>query len=222
MILDFPNQGGGQRGGGMPSSSSDWDDIFGKDGGLDLLGDKPSGGGGGWDDMFGGGMGGMMGGLGLLGAGGGLLAALFNQGGASGYENQLDADAKFLGSEGRELMSYMKKGGLPPGMEELFKNRLHGEQAGITQQAAKSGMGGDPMMNSALLQDLSSASSRNTAQQAQEAEKLYSQGVQMMGMSDQLYGMLEKMSRDRSAGLGKAIAAFAGALGRGAMTGGMF
>lgn len=124
----------------------------------------------------------------------------------------MSAEAQRLDAQGKELMSYLQAGTLPPGLKAGVDNATKAMKARIIANHARNGMSTDPSQNSALAQELNNVDSQTMAMVAQQGVALMNSGLSMSGLSTQLYGMLEKLNREQAKSTGVAIANFAAAL----------
>lgn len=153
--------------------------------------------------------------IGTAVAGGGLLYNMLTGSKTSAEMKALGGQAGQLGAQGQQLMSYLQSGTLPPGLQQGITNATNAMRARIIANHAKNGMSTDPSQNSALAQELNNVDLQAQALIAQQGEQLMQLGLNETQLSTQLYTTLEKLNRDQSASMGRAIATFASALGGG-------
>lgn len=119
-------------------------------------------------------------------------------------KKQAAGDAQNAG----QLESYLASGTLPQGLQVNIDTASNAAKATIRSQYAARGMSG----SSAEAQDLSAVDSRATAEGAQIAMQLYSQGVQESQISSQIYEQLLQTQTAADTASSNAVANFAGAL----------
>lgn len=153
--------------------------------------------------------------LGIALAGGGLAYNIAAGQSRSANQNAMAATATQLGDQGKQLMSYLQSGTLPPGLQQSISNATAAAKARIVANHAQSGRPTDPSQNSALAQELNQVDLNATSIVAQQAQQLLTTGMSEANMSTQLYNMLEQLDRQQSQRTGTAIASFASALSGG-------
>lgn len=127
----------------------------------------------------------------------------------------LQANAQAQSAQAKQLMSYFEKGQLPPGLQNIAKQMTQSMNAQAVANAAKNGLSTDPAQNTALANQLIANQERVFGWIAQQSMQLLNAGVQMSGLSNNLYAQLEQLDRQKSAQTGQAIANFAAALNGG-------
>lgn len=150
-------------------------------------------------------------GVGIAGAG---LGYNMLQGSKDSAERKaLGTNAKMLGTQGKELMSYLQSGTLPPGLQMLMDKETAASRARVIQNAAQNGMPTDPSQNSALAQELNNIDQQAMIKTAQLGQQLLTQGITEVGMADDLYAKLIGIDKAQAQSTGLAISNFAAALG---------
>ena len=152
-------------------------------------------------------------GIGLSGAG--LAYNLAGGMGKSPNVAAMQAGAGAQSAQAKQLMSYLQKGQLPPGLEGVAKTMKQSMDAQAIANAAKSGMSTDPTQNTSLMNQLSANNDRVFGWIAQQGVQLLNSGIQLSGLSNNLYAQLEALDRQQSQQTGQAIANFASALNGG-------
>ncbi len=127
----------------------------------------------------------------------------------------MQASAGAQSAQAKQLMSYLQKGQLPPGLEGIAKTMKQSMDAQAIANAAKSGMSTDPTQNTSLMNQLSANNDRVFGWIAQQGVQLLNSGIQLSGLSNSLYAQLEQLDRQKSQQTGQAIANFAAALNGG-------
>ncbi len=127
----------------------------------------------------------------------------------------MQASAGAQSAQAQQLMSYLQKGQLPPGLEGIAKTMQQSMDAQAIANAAKSGMPTDPTQNTSLMNQLSANKERVFGWIAQQGVQLLNSGIQLSGLSNSLYAQLEQLDRQKSQQTGQAIANFAAALNGG-------
>lgn len=150
-----------------------------------------------------------------LGAGvgaAGLAYNLMNGQKTSPNVAAMNASAQAQSAQAKELMGYFEKGQLPPGLQNIANQMLQAMNANAVSNAANHGMPTTVKDNTALANAFIDNQQRVFGWIAQQSMQLLNAGVQLSGLSNQLYGMLEQLDRQKSAQTGQAIANFAAAL----------
>jgi len=145
-------------------------------------------------------------------AGGGLAYSMMQGQQKSPEMEAMAASAAGLNEQGKQLMSYLQSGTLPPGLQTAVSNATASMKARIISNHARNGQSTNPSQNSALAQELNQVDLNSVALIAQQGQQLLQSGMTATNMSTQLYGMLENMNRQSSQRMGQAIANFAAAL----------
>lgn len=127
----------------------------------------------------------------------------------------LSGQAGQLNQQQAQLMSYLQKGTLPPGLQQGVQNATAAMKATIISNHARNGMNTDPSQNSALAQELGNVDRYAIELIAKEGVALMNSGLQAAGISSNLYAMLEKIHMQQAQSTGQAIANFAAALSGG-------
>jgi hypothetical protein len=140
----------------------------------------------------------------MLGMGANLLGG--NK--PSPYSANLTSAASSLTTQGSLMESYLSSGTLPPGLQTGIDQATQAAHATIKSQYAARGMSG----SSAEAQDLQAVTERASAQGAQLAIQLYSQGVQETQLGDQIYAQLMQAQTTQDNQASAAISNFAGAM----------
>jgi hypothetical protein len=149
-----------------------------------------------------------------IAAGAGMLGYNMLQGSrTSANVKNISAQASQLGAQGQQLMQYLQSGTLPPGLQAGINNAKAAMTARIMANHAHNGMSTNPAENSALAAELNNLDMQVFAAVAAQGEKLLTMGIDESKISADLYTTLERLQRDQSASMGRAIATFAAALG---------
>ena len=148
-------------------------------------------------------------GIGLAGAGLGYNMLTGNR--TSPEVKAMQGQAAQLNQQQAELMGYLQKGTLPPGLQSAVSSATSAMKARIISNHARNGMSTDPSQNSALAQELNNVDLQAVQLIAQQGVALMNSGLQAAGISSQLYGMLEKINQQQAQSTGIAIANFAAA-----------
>lgn len=127
----------------------------------------------------------------------------------------LQANAQAQSAQAKQLMTYFEKGELPPGLQNIAKQMEQSLSAQAVANAAHNGLSTDPAQNTALANTLVGVKEKVFGWIAQQSMQLLNAGVQMSGLSNNLYAQLEQLDRQKSAQTGQAIANFAAALNGG-------
>lgn len=127
----------------------------------------------------------------------------------------MEGQAAQLNQQQAQLMSYLQKGTLPPGLQQAVQNASAAAKANAISNAAKNGQSTDPTQNTALAGALAGVDRNMIALIAQQGVALMNSGLQAAGISSQLYAMLEKINQQHAQSTGQAIANFAVALSGG-------
>lgn len=127
----------------------------------------------------------------------------------------MTASAGAQSAQAQQLMGYLQKGTLPPGLEGVAKTMQQSMDAQAIANAAKSGMPTDPTQNTSLMNQLSANKERVFGWIAQQGVQLLNSGITLSGLSNTLYAQLEQLDRQKSQQTGQAIANFAAALNGG-------
>lgn len=141
-------------------------------------------------------------------AGAGLLGNLLGGDQLPSEASYLKGVAKADAASGEQLESYLDSGQLPQGLQEQVTQATDAAKATIRSQYAARGMSN----SSAEAQDLANVDARASAEGAQIALQLYSQGVQSTQVSAQIYQNLLQVQEQEDQQQSQAIANFAGAL----------
>jgi hypothetical protein len=169
-----------------------------------------------WDKLVGGAESSLMKnplGIGLAGAGLGYNILRGSQ--TSPEMKALAGQAGQLNAQQAQLMSYLQKGTLPPGLQQGVQNATAAMKANLIRNAAHNGQSTDPTQNTALAQDLANVDRQAIELIAKEGVALMNSGLQAAQISSNLFAMLEKIHQEQSASTGRAIANFAAALSGG-------
>lgn len=150
--------------------------------------------------------------LGIAMAGGGLAYNMLQGQQKSPEMEALAASAAGLNDQGKQLMSYLTSGTLPPGLQSAVGQATASMKARIISNHARNGQSTNPSQNSALAQELNAVDMHAVTLIAEKGQQLLQSGLSATNMSTQLYGMLENMNRQSSQRMGQAIANFAAAL----------
>lgn len=149
-----------------------------------------------------------------IGAAGLGYAALQGQK-APKFSPQLQAQADALSAQGKQLMSYLQSGNLPPGLQASLTQATSAAKAKIISNFASQGLNTDPNQNSALAAELAAVDQQALISTAQIGQQLMQTGIQESGLSSDLYKTLANIDQTQTASIGKAIASFASALSGG-------
>lgn len=152
-------------------------------------------------------------GIGLSGAGMGYNMWKGTQ--TPAMERSMKGRAGELDAQGKQLMSYLQSGTLPPGLQSAVDQATKAAKARIISNHASRGLPTDPSSNSALAQELAGVDQAAITQVAQLGQQLLTTGLSETGLAQQLYMQLIGLDQKRSADIGRSIAAFASALGGG-------
>lgn len=152
-------------------------------------------------------------GIGLSGAG--LAYNLASSANNSPNVAAMQASAGAQSAQAKQLMSYLQKGQLPPGLEGIAKTMQQSMDAQAIANAAKNGLSTDPTQNTSLMNQLSANKERVFGWIAQQGVQLLNSGIQLSGLSNGLYAQLEALDRQKAQQTGQAIANFAAALNGG-------
>lgn len=126
----------------------------------------------------------------------------------SSEQRALTSAAQREAAQGQALSSYVNSGTLPPGMQMFINSAADSARATVRSQYAARGMSG----SSAEAQDLEAVGERAAGQSAEMAMKLLQQGVQLTGMSDQLYAQLLGIQEQHDAAFSTAVGNLTSAL----------
>lgn len=148
-----------------------------------------------------------------IGAGGLAYSALENK--APKFSPQLEAQAANLDANGKQLMSYLQSGSLPPGLQAGLTQATSAAKAKIISNFAAQGLNTDPSQNSALASELAAVDQQALISTAQIGQQLMQSGITESGLSSDLYKTLANIDQTQTANIGKAIANFASALSGG-------
>ncbi len=148
-------------------------------------------------------------------AGLGLASNLFQGQRVSPEMKAMAANAGQMNAQSMQMMKYLQTGELPPGLQAGINQATSAMKAKIIANHAKNGMPTNPSQNSALAQELNGVDMAAYSKLAETGIQLLNSGISMAGISNQLYGMLEKLNRDQAQQTGVAIANFAAALNGG-------
>mgnify|MGYP001584478084 CR=1 FL=1 len=162
-------------------------------------------------------------GAGVLAAGAGLGMNLLRGNQVDPYQQKLQDSANQLGAQGQVLESYLRTGKLPPALQAQLDQWETSKRAQIIAGAAARGQPTDPLMNSALAQDLSNLKLQGLAQMAETQVNLLNAGLKETGMSMDAYKTIALMDQKQQEDLMKSIQNMAMALagGFGGSGGGM-
>ena len=127
----------------------------------------------------------------------------------------MGANAAAMNKQSQMMMNYLQTGKLPPGLQASITQATQAMKAKIIANHARNGMPTDPSQNSALAQELNGVDMYAYSELAKTGIQLLNSGVQMAGISNQLYAQLEALNRQQSKETGIAIANFAAALNGG-------
>lgn len=125
--------------------------------------------------------------------------------GQTAVQNQATSEA----SAGATLEAYQQSGTLPAGLQQIVNSNTEAGISAVRANFANLGLSGSTMEAQAIAQVKQAAS----AQTAQIANQLFSQGVAMTGMANSEFNTLLETQLKQEQGLQTAIASFAGALG---------
>jgi len=128
------------------------------------------------------------------------------------FTPQMQAQADALTAQGKQLMSYLQSGSLPPGLKAGLDQATAAAKAKIISNFASQGLNTDPNQNSALASQLAQVDQQALISTAQIGQQLLSTGITETGLSSDLYKTLAQIDATQTANIGKAIANFAQAL----------
>ncbi len=154
-------------------------------------------------------------GAGVLAAGAGLGMNMLHGNQIDPYQQKLQDSANQLGAQGQVLESYLRTGKLPPALQAQLDQWEAAKKAQIIAGAAARGQPTDPLMNSALAQDLSNLKLQGLAQMAETQVNLLNAGLKETGMSMDAYKTIAQMDQKQQEDLMKAIQNMAMALAGG-------
>ncbi len=160
-------------------------------------------------------LGGIGKGLGVAAAGAGLGMNLLRGNQVDPFQQKLQDSADQLGAQGQVLESYLRTGKLPPALQAQLNQWETSKRAQIIAGAAARGQSTDPMMNSALAQDLSNLQLQGLAQMAEIQVNLLNAGLKETGMSMDAYKTIAQMDQKQQEDLMKSIQNMAMALAGG-------
>ena len=154
-------------------------------------------------------------GLGVAAAGAGLGMNMLHGNQVDPYQQKLQDSANQLGAQGQVLESYLRTGKLPPALQAQLDQWETSKRAQIIAGAAARGQPTDPLMNSALAQDLSNLKLQGLAQMAEVQVNLLNAGLKETGLSMNAYQTITQMDQKQQEDLMKSIQNMAMALSGG-------
>ena len=131
------------------------------------------------------------------------------------FSPEMQAQAANLDANGKQLMSYLQSGNLPPGLKTSLDQATASAKAKIISNFASQGLNTDPTQNSVLAQQLAQVDQQAVISTAQMGQQLMQSGLAQSGLSSDLYKTLANIDATQTANIGKAIANFASSLGGG-------
>jgi hypothetical protein len=152
--------------------------------------------------------------IGIAAAGAGLGLNLLNNKSAStdpALEQQRQL-ANNAGSQALQMEKYLSTGTLPPGLQSSVDQAVAAAKARIIANHATQGQSTDPTQNSALAQELSNIDLQATAQIAQIATQLYTQGIAQSQIDATLLNQIYQADVAQNKAVGDALTNFAKAL----------
>jgi hypothetical protein len=152
--------------------------------------------------------------IGIAAAGAGLGLNLLNNKNASTdpalvQQQQLANNA---GSQALQMEKYLSTGTLPPGLQSSVDQAVAAAKARIIANHAAQGQSTDPTQNSALGQELANIDLQATAQIAQIATQLYTQGIAQSQIDATLLNQIYQADVAQNKAVGDALTNFAKAL----------
>jgi hypothetical protein len=120
--------------------------------------------------------------------------------------------ANSANAQAAQMTKYLQTGTLPPGLQTAVDQAVAAQKARIISNHAAQGQSTDPTQNSALAQELSSIDLQATAQIAQIATSLYTQGINMMQIDASLLNNIYQADVAQNKQVGDALTNFAKAL----------
>ena len=154
-------------------------------------------------------------GLGAAIGAGGLAYSVLSGQKQSQYAKDMSAQADALSGQGKQLLSYLQSGNLPPGLQASLTQATSAAKAKIISNFAGQGLNTDPSKNSALAAELAAVDQQALISTAQIGQQLFTSGIQETGLSSDLYKTLAGIDQTQTANIGKAIANFASSLSGG-------
>lgn len=149
--------------------------------------------------------------LGTALAAGGLGYAVSRGQRAPKFSPEMESAARNLDANGRQLMSYLQSGNLPPGLKTSLDQATSAAKTKVISNFAAQGLSTDPTQNSVLAQQLAQIDQQAIISTAQIGQQLMSSGLAQSGLSSDLYKTLANIDQTQSAIIGRAIANFAAA-----------
>lgn len=147
----------------------------------------------------------------LILGGVGLGAAAANKPSLPNMGN-LNAEATAANNTANSLINAETSGQLPPGQQQMVQNALNDTISGIRAKYANMGLSG----SSSEQQEIAAARERAAATTADLATKVTGQGLNALGLAEQIYATIAQLKLGQDQGLQQAIANFAGAAAGGA------
>lgn len=208
-VQSSPGSGISDLGGGVPT------DLSSTNRGAAPAAAKPSGEGGILESL------GIKNPLGAAIGAGGLAYAMSQGQQTPKFSPEMEAAARNLDANGRQLMSYLQGGNLPPGLKAGLDQATAAAKAKVISNHAAQGLNTDPTQNTALAQQLKSIDDQALISTATIGQQLMQSGVTQSGLASDLYKTLSNIDQTQTANIGRAIANFAASLSGGRTGGGI-